>query len=371
MFYYKACILGDLNYYMTHCGAFPRMKASFTNKHDAMLALSSAFGVASLATNKRDKVHVFSSLGGKLLGFVDARYTTPSAESFEAFEERIKRFAAKKMPHEHNFSWQCVNIALDEAQRRATAVWDDQLARHVARWLHDCSMGSGFLRLHVFNCERIAPEVQVFCDVNNAEVCGQRGRPVDMNTLASLTNLDKLHIMNTDFCADMLPELDSLYVTGCKIERLVLPPGLRNLSLESTHFSKGVTLSGLVSNRRLAYLDVLDQEFESCIPSELGMVSTLVDLRFMSSNMIGHIPTELGLLSQLRCFNAQCNKLSGPIPTELGNITRLETLDLHDNRLTGWLPKELANCTLFEIDVSDNELEAVIPKEIVYIRIYI
>ena len=180
------------------------MKASLTNKHDAMLALSSALGVASLATNKKDKVHVFSSLGGKLLGFVDARYTTPSEESFEAFEERIKRFAAKKMPHKHNFSWQCVNIVLDEAQRRATAVWDDQLARHVARWLHDCSMGSGFLRLHVFNCERIAPEIQVFHDARNAEVSGQRGRLVDMNTLASLTNLDQLQRCLGQHCRTQL-----------------------------------------------------------------------------------------------------------------------------------------------------------------------
>jgi hypothetical protein len=344
------------------------MKASLTNKHDAMLALSSALGVASLATNKRDKVHVFSSLGGKLLGFVDARYTTPSAESFEAFEERIKRFAAKKMPHEHNFSWQCVKLVLDEAQRRATSMWDNQLARHVARWLHDCSMGSGFLRLHVFNCVRIAPEIQVFHNVRSAEVSGQRGRLVDMNTLVSLTNLDRLDIKNADFCADMLPELDSFYVTGCKIERLVLPPGLRSLALQRCLFSKGVTLAGLVANRRLAKLDVRDQEFESCIPSELGMVSTLVDLRFMSSNMIGHIPTELGLLSRLRCFNAQCNKLSGPIPTELGNITSLEMLNLYDNRLTGCLPKELANCKLFRIDVQGNNLEATIPKELVYVR---
>ena len=181
-------------------------------------------------------------------------------------------------------------------------------------------------------------------------------------------NLDRLEIKNVDFCADLLPELDSLYVTSCKIERLVLPPGLRSLALQRCLFSKGVTLAGLVANRRLVNLDVLDQEFESCIPSELGMVSTLVSLSFMASNMIGHIPTELGLLSRLRCFNAQCNKLSGPIPTELGNIFTLETLNLYDNRLTGCLPKELANCTLFGIDVQGNKLETTIPNALIYVR---
>ena len=330
-----------------------------------MLALSSAFGVASLATNKRDKVHVFSSLGGKLLGFVDAR---SSAESFEAFEERIKRFAAKKMPHEHNFSWQCVKLVIDEARHRATAVWDDQLARRVARRLHVCTLGGGFRWISVFKRERIAPEIQVFHDATNAEVSGQRGHLVDMNALVNLMNLDRLEIKNVDFCADLLPELDSLYVTSCKIERLVLPPGLRSLALQRCLFSKGVTLAGLVANRRLVNLDVLDQEFESCIPSELGMVSTLVSLSFTASNMIGHIPTELGLLSRLRCFNAQCNKLSGPIPTELGNIFTLETLNLYDNRLTGCLPKELANCTLFGIDVQGNKLETTIPNALIYVR---
>ena len=244
------------------------------------------------------------------------------------------------------------SIVHDEARHRAAAMWDDQLARHVARRLHDCSMGSGFLRIHVFNCVRIAPEIQVFHDVRNAVVCGQRGRMVDMNVLVSLTNLDRLDIKNADFCADMLPELGSIWVTSCKIERLVLPPGLRSLVLQ----------------RCLVNLHVRDQEFESCIPSELGMVSKLVSLSFTASNMIGHIPTELGLLVCLRFFNAQCNKLSGPIPTELGNITTLEALYLRANRLTGCLPKELANCNLLTIDVRGNELEATIPKELVYVR---
>lgn len=67
-----------------------------------MLALLSAFGVVAL-NNNNNKVHVFSQLGGKLLGIQDARYTTPETERFDAFEERIKRFIAKKMPHEHGF----------------------------------------------------------------------------------------------------------------------------------------------------------------------------------------------------------------------------------------------------------------------------
>ena len=197
---------------------------------------------------------------------------------------------------------------------------------------------------------------------------GHRGRLVDINALVSLTNLERLDIKNTDFFAGTLPELISLHVTSCKIERLVLPPGLHSLVLAHTNFSEHATLANLVTNQGLQTLDVRGQTFESCIPSELGMVSTLVALTFVSSKIIGHIPTELGLLLRLINFNASCNQLSGPIPTELGNITTLRWLDLHANRLTGCLPKELVNCNLDTINVQGNNLESTIPKELVYIR---
>ena len=58
-------------------------------------------------------------------------------------------------------------------------------------------------------------------------------------------------------------------------------------------------------------------------------------------DMAGVIPSEIGWLASLRELRLQLNSLSGSVPTELGRLTNLTMLNLGANALTGAIPSEL------------------------------
>jgi Leucine-rich repeat (LRR) protein len=55
------------------------------------------------------------------------------------------------------------------------------------------------------------------------------------------------------------------------------------------------------------------------------------------------VPTEVGLLTSLIELKLGRNRLSGPIPSEIGQLTRLAELLLEYNKLTGLVPGEIGN----------------------------
>ena len=332
-----------------------------------MLCLSAWLG--ALPTRHVNQLMVYSKLGGNFLGFVDkpcmpnqAVTSCKSAHpNLGIVEVSIKQFAAKKLPNVHGFSWQSVNVELEGS--RAFVMWDANLALKLVQKEHKLR---GSERAFICVNKKIVPEIQVLNNDTRMQrgglhVQGKQDHCVDLDRLACLTKLTILELERVNFHASKLPSLNDLSVTSCEIQRLVLPPGLRRLSLHKVALQKSASLASLVTNHKsLTRLAVHNQAFESNIPSELGSLSVLVILKLVSTNMVGHIPTELGLLSRLVLFNASYNKLSGPIPTELGGITTLHTLLLHENRLTV-VPKELAY--LQRLDVRCNKLGA-IPTEL-------
>ena len=62
------------------------------------------------------------------------------------------------------------------------------------------------------------------------------------------------------------------------------------------------------------------------IPSELGHLTSLVDLRLRRNNLRGPLPTELGQLDQLEILYLDSNGLTGAMPTTLGLLTQLTEL---------------------------------------------
>ena len=77
-----------------------------------------------------------------------------------------------------------------------------------------------------------------------------------------------------------------------------------------------------------------------------GVVYSIEDtdtLYLPYSGLTGEIPSEIGNLTNLidlRLFN---NQLTGSIPSEIGNLTNLTTLWLWENQLTGIIPDEICN----------------------------
>jgi hypothetical protein len=61
------------------------------------------------------------------------------------------------------------------------------------------------------------------------------------------------------------------------------------------------------------------------IPSQIGQLMNLQDLRITKSGVGGLLPTELGLITDLRVLELPKNNFQGSIPTELGTLTLLGT----------------------------------------------
>ena len=55
------------------------------------------------------------------------------------------------------------------------------------------------------------------------------------------------------------------------------------------------------------------------------------------------IPSEIGNLTNLTELRLEDNKLTGEIPSEIGNLTNLTQLSLHSNQLSGQIPSEICN----------------------------
>ena len=89
------------------------------------------------------------------------------------------------------------------------------------------------------------------------------------------------------------------------------------------------------------YLELFFNQLSGPIPTEIGLLTALVNLALDSNQLSGPIPTEIGLLTALVNLALDGNQLSGPIPTEIGLLTSLTDLALFDNQLSGPIPSEL------------------------------
>lgn len=98
------------------------------------------------------------------------------------------------------------------------------------------------------------------------------------------------------------------------------------------------------------------------IPVSLSKCSFLVRLFLNDNSLTGSVPAEFGLLVALEKLYLDGNELTGELPKELGNCKKLTNLRLHHNQLTGAIPSELGSCThLREINLSHNRFFGEIP----------
>ena len=116
---------------------------------------------------------------------------------------------------------------------------------------------------------------------------------------------------------------------------------------------------------RVTRLDLVNNNVNGEIPSELGNLSSLTSLHLGNNQLDGGIPPELGSLSNLTELGLFNNQLSGEIPSELDNLSNLTWLHLDGNQLDGEIPSELGNLSsLTSLDLSRNQLDGEIPSEL-------
>ena len=112
----------------------------------------------------------------------------------------------------------------------------------------------------------------------------------------------------------------------------------------------------LLRHSKLARLDLSGTpSLEGPLPSELGQLSNLTELRLSYTGLRGPIPPELGQLTNLTVLDLSWTRLGDTIPPEFGKLTNLRILNLQGASITGRIPDELGNLGgLDELILADN-----------------
>ena len=131
----------------------------------------------------------------------------------------------------------------------------------------------------------------------------------------------------------------------------------------------GVLPDWIGSNSKLTYLYLDDNSFYGTIPSQFGANAPVLEGVYMEHNFLtGSIPSTMGQIQFLRELKIHDNELSGTIPNSLASIKTLSTLIMNNNRLTGPLPLFTFKDSLFleTLDVASNRLSGTIPYDTLF-----
>ncbi|WP_338766988.1 choice-of-anchor D domain-containing protein [Bernardetia sp. ABR2-2B] len=158
-----------------------------------------------------------------------------------------------------------------------------------------------------------------------------------------------------------------------------IPDEIGNLGKMEDLYLNGINLKGEIpatikdlgfdgSNHNLRYINLVNNNLEGAIPTEIGSLISLEELYLSNNNLTGSIPTELDNLTALTDISLSRNGLSGSIP-DLSGLINLRKLYLEENALEGsfadLVTTSLSNLPkLNSLGLNDNQLEGVIPSEI-------
>ena len=96
-------------------------------------------------------------------------------------------------------------------------------------------------------------------------------------------------------------------------------------------------------SRRVETIELHRQGLNGSIPSEIGSLDQLTELKLFSNDLTGPLPPALGDLANLEVLQLNDNQLSGQIPETLNSLNNLRTLSLSGNSFTGCVPANLLN----------------------------
>ncbi|XP_078177011.1 uncharacterized protein LOC144571554 [Carex rostrata] len=101
------------------------------------------------------------------------------------------------------------------------------------------------------------------------------------------------------------------------------------------------------------------------IPTRIGILPKLIDIRLFNNNLTGVLPESLGNYSSLWNFEVDDNRLSGQLPPHLCSGNKLMSIIVFDNNFTGEIPSSLADCyTLKSIQLYKNRFSGELPSKI-------
>ena len=146
--------------------------------------------------------------------------------------------------------------------------------------------------------------------------------PKDFGALSRLTSLD----MGGNLLTGVIPE--SLWENLSKMEVFIT--------------EKQKVLNGAISpaigrwsNLRVFKINDMNSNVTGSIPTEVGLLTSLVQFKTSQSNMASTLPSELGLLTNMFELALSRNGYTGTVPTELALLTNLEELYMQSTWLSG------------------------------------
>ena len=100
------------------------------------------------------------------------------------------------------------------------------------------------------------------------------------------------------------------------------------------------------------------------LPSELGDLGRLQELRIRNHNITGTVPNGIGQLRNLRVLNITCTNLEGAVPAWALNSTTLQDLALSRAAFTSIPEVTVVGSLLNELHLHQNHISGTIPPSI-------
>ncbi|KAL5774245.1 hypothetical protein ACOSP7_011802 [Xanthoceras sorbifolium] len=120
---------------------------------------------------------------------------------------------------------------------------------------------------------------------------------------------------------------------------------LANNWTASTSVCNWVGITCDSQNNRVIGLNLTSMSRTGTIPSHIGNLSFLVQLRLRNNSFQGSLPVDLVHLHRLEILHLGYNSFQGEIPSWLGSLPKLQILYLFRNNFTGTIPPSLGNIT--------------------------
>ncbi|KAK8706322.1 hypothetical protein V6N13_049892 [Hibiscus sabdariffa] len=154
------------------------------------------------------------------------------------------------------------------------------------------------------------------------------------DTLGNLRKLKFLNLEANNLTSSGMSFISSL--TNCK--------GLESLAFDENPLISG-ELPSLVGNLSGSLLGFYASQCDirGSIPSEIGNLSSLIDIELDNNKLAGSIPASIGGLKELQSLSLEENKIQGSIPSELCHLNNLAYLNLMSNKLSGPIPACFGN----------------------------
>lgn len=314
------------------------------------------------------RVQLFSKLGGSFLGSM--RQQRPD-EAQKDFLKRVKKNAARLMPHHLGFTWRSVELEVVEVGRKVLVGWSTAKAVQRVAKIHSTKVNDPSevqdLYLNILpSCRKVVEEVGVYqsakcCSISGAYSMGPAF--ADLEVLSRLSSLQHLSLANGYF------DLRGIASPGLNVVRLEEARVANFLSLPATLdaiVAKDVQLDNILLQDvvwcfpSLESLILRDVGLNGIIPSGLGCLK-LCKLKVFRNNLEHSIPSELGNTTTLEVLNLKANRLVGAIPSEIFSLPNLQSLNLSSNQLTGRIIASSFADQLYDLNLSDNQLGGEIP----------